>query len=109
MLAALFGSESAEKVLMYLFTRENGYASEIADFYSVSLSVIQKQLAKFELAGILISQPIGKSRVYSFNPRYPFLGELKAILNKAFSFYAPEEKEKLEFNRRRPRRSGKPL
>ena len=109
MLASLFGSENAERVLVFLLIRENGYPSEIAKFYSVSLSVIQKQLTKFELAGILVSQRVGRSLVYSFNPRYAFLTELKALLNKALEFYPLAEKERLEFNRRRPRRSNKPL
>ena len=38
---------------MFLNIRESRYPSEIATFYSVSLSVAQKQLEKFELAGIL--------------------------------------------------------
>jgi len=95
--------------LIYLLSREKGYPSEIAGFYSVSLSMMQKQLMKFELAGILVSQRVGKSLIYSFNPRYAFLAELKALLNKAFEFYSPEEKERLEFNRRRPRISCKQL
>ena len=109
MLAQLFGSENAERVLVFLLTREKGYPSEIAAFYSVSLSVIQKQLEKFELAGILVCQNVGRSKVYSFNPRYTFLPELKALLSKAFEFYPASQKEDLENNRRRPRRSNKPL
>jgi len=109
MLETLFGSENAEKVLLYLHLREQGYPTEIASFYNANLYAIQKQLEKFELAGILVKQKIGRSQVYSYNPRYTFLPELKALLNKAYDFYPSEQKEKLEYNRRRPRRSNKPL
>ena len=102
MLASLFGSENAERVLIFLLLREEGYAAEIVRFFNVSLSMIQKQLKKFELAGVLIKKDIGKNKLYSFNPRYAFLSELKALLEKAYEFYPPEQKEALEYNRRRP-------
>ena len=109
MLASLFGSENAERVFIYLLTRDKGYPTEIAAFFSVSLFAIQKQLEKFELAGILVSQNVGRSRVFSFNPRYIFLPEFKALLSRAYEFYPAQVKEDLENNRRRPRRSNKPL
>jgi hypothetical protein len=62
-----------------------------------------------ELGGILVSFSKGRTRLYSFNPRYPFLKELKGILDKALSFYPESEREKLLMNRRRPRMRGKPL
>ena len=109
MVETILGSENAEKVLMYLFVREKGYASEIADYFNVDLSPIQKQLLKFESGGVLVSTLVGRTRIFQFNPSYAFLSELKALLNKAFQFYPPEEVEQLKMNRRRPRRTGKPL
>ncbi|MHC1739481.1 MAG: ArsR family transcriptional regulator [Anaerolineaceae bacterium] len=109
MLSPLFGSENAEKIFIFLLTREKGYPTEIAAFFDVNLFAVQKLAEKFEIAGILISEKIGRSRVYSFNPRYIFLPELKALVLRAYEFYPPEVKEELENNRRRPRRSGKPL
>jgi hypothetical protein len=47
--------------------------------------------------------------VYTFNPRYAILEELKALLEKALSFYPKELREELLLNRRRPRLRGKPL
>ncbi|MBI2330848.1 MAG: hypothetical protein HYU84_01485 [Chloroflexi bacterium] len=54
------------------------------------------------------SQGVGRTRLYTFNPRYPFLRELLALLEKALAFYPREEQERLLMNRRRPRRKGKP-
>ncbi|HNF93728.1 MAG TPA: hypothetical protein PLQ75_03670 [Anaerolineales bacterium] len=109
MIEVLLGSKNAERVLLYIFTREEGYAREIASFYNTDLKPIQMQLDKFEKGGVLVSRSIGRTRPYEFNPRYPFLNELKALLEKALSFYPAKEKEELQMNRRRPRARGKTL
>jgi hypothetical protein len=109
MLEPLLGSTSAERVLMFILARNEGYVREIARFSGGDPDSIQKQLAKFESSGVLVSKSAGRTRLYSFNPRYPFFKQLKELLEKAMSFYAREEREKLLMNRRRPRRRGKPL
>ena len=109
MIEVLLGSKNAERVLLYPFTREEGYAREIASFYNPDLKPIQMQLDKFEKGGVLVSRSIGRTRPYEFNPRYPFLNELKALLEKALSFYSAKEQEELQMNRRRPRAKGKTL
>jgi predicted transcriptional regulator len=103
MLASLLGSKNAERVLIFVFAREEGYAREIARFFETDLKSIQNQLDKLEVAGILSSRAVGRTRPYTFNPRYPFLAELKSLLEKALTFYPEEEREKLVMNRRRPR------
>ena len=109
MLIPLLGSENSERVLIFLLKREEGYAREIAPFFEASLYAIQKQLDKFEQGGLLVSRKVGRTRLYIFNPRYPFLIELKTLLEKAYSFYPEEVRESLEMNRRRPRKKDKPL
>ncbi len=109
MIEVLLGSKNAERVLVYLFMREEGYAREIASFYNTDLKPIQMQLDKFEKGGVLVSRSIGRTRPYEFNPRYPFLNELRALLEKALSFYPAKEQEELTMNRRRPRAKGKEL
>lgn len=109
MLEALFGSKNRERVLQFILANNEGYAKEIADFYSSSLDPIQKQLERLENEGVLISRSVGRTRLFSFSPRYLFLPELTALLEKARSFYPPEEIERLTMSRKRPRRTGKPL
>jgi DNA-binding MarR family transcriptional regulator len=108
-LEPLLGSTNAERVLIFMLVRKEGYIREIARFFGADPDSIQKQLVKLEAGGVLVSSPVGRTRLYSFNPRYPFLKELKALLEKTLTFYTQEEQEKLLMNRRRPRRSGKPL
>src|SRR5262245_21122767 len=109
MIESLLGSKNAERVLMYLLARDEGYAREIATFYKTDLKSIQLQLDKFEKSGILASRTVGRTRPYVFNPRYPFLRELKALLEKTLSFYPTKEQGDLIMNRRRPRARGKNL
>ncbi|HRQ31492.1 MAG TPA: hypothetical protein PLM89_00140 [Anaerolineales bacterium] len=109
MIESLLGSKNAERVLIYIFSREEGYAREIASFYGTDLKSVQLQLDKFEKSGVLASRSVGRTRPYVFNPRYPFLTELKALLEKALSFYSAKEREELTMNRRRPRARGKSL
>ena len=109
MLEPILGSTSSERVLIFVLARKEGYAREIARFFETDLDPIQKQLEKLELGGVLVSRTAGRTRLYEFNPRYPFLKELRGLLEKALSFYTDEERERLLMNRRRPRRRGKPL
>lgn len=108
MLEAILGSLNSERVLMFLVNRDKGYAKEIADFYQVALSPIQKQLDKLELGSVLASEKIGRTRLYCFNPRYPLLNELNLFLTKALIYYPESMRIKLKKGRTRPRRSGKP-
>jgi hypothetical protein len=109
MLEAILGSTSKERVLIYLYAREKGYAREIARMFKAGLTPIQKQLEALEVANIVYCEPQGRTLVYAFNPRYPFIKELKDLLEKVLSYYPPEEQEALLMARRRPRRQGKPL
>lgn len=109
MLEPILGSTNAERVLVFLLAREEGYAREMARFFETDLDPIQKQLDKFETGGVLVSRKAGRTVLYSFNPRYAFLQELKDLLVKALEFYPEGERERLLMARRRPRRRGKPL
>ena len=109
MLEGLLGSRNRERTLQFILARSEGYANEIAYFFSSSVDPIQKQLERLELHSILVSKKVGRTRVFMFNPRYAFLAELEALLKKAREYYPPEELEKLIMTRKRPRRKGKPL
>ena len=107
MLEPLLGSTNAERVLIFILAREEGYASEMAAFYDTDLYGIQKQLDKLENGGVLASRTAGRTRLYRFSPRYAFLKELQALLRKALSAYPPAEQDRLLIVRRRPRRRSK--
>lgn len=110
MLDALFGNKTAARVLLYLQNYEEGYAPEIAGTFRLSTTAVQNQLRKLEEdEGVLASRLIGRTRLYTWNPRYPFLKQLRALLAEALK-YLPEDEIKAYFRKRkRPRRAGKPL
>ncbi len=110
MLEAIFGNASAEKVLLYLEQYEEGYATAIArTFDDLSLNMAQRQLERFERAGALVSSLKGRTRLYTWNPRYAFRNELRALLKTALAQLPAAERKRYFAERRRPRRAGKPL
>lgn len=109
MLEGIFGNASAEKVLLYLEQYDEGYATAIArTFDGLSLHMAQRQLERFERAGALSSTLKGRTRIYTWNPRYPFLKELRALLARGLHALPPADRKRFFSERRRPRRAGKP-
>ena len=109
MLEGVFGNASAEKILLYLEQYGEGYATAIArSFDGLSLHMAQRQLDRFERAGALVSLLRGRTRLYTWNARYPFQKELRALLAKALDALPAAERKRYFSERRRPRRAGKP-
>ena len=109
MLEPLLGSTNAERVLLFILTRDQGYASEIAKFFDTDLYGIQKQMDKLESGGVLISYKAGKTVLFQFNPRYAFLKELRTLLDKALAYYPQEEQDRLRKIMRIPAAAGHPF
>jgi sugar-specific transcriptional regulator TrmB len=109
MLESLFGNSIVEKILFYLATYGEGYPLGIARTFGVPVNRIQQQLRRLEGGGIVVSRLFGKVRLYTYNPRYPFLKELTALISRALEFVPESEKEAYYRKRTRPRRVGKPL
>jgi predicted ArsR family transcriptional regulator len=109
MLQSLLGSDDAERVLLFLTDRGSGYGREIAEFWGTSVSGIQRQLDKLEAGGVIEGKMVGRTRVYTWNQCWVFQDELAQLLKKAVSFLSEKDRARLQENRRRPRRRGKPL
>lgn len=111
MLEKLFGNAVIEKILFFLLKNEKSYGAELSKVLKTPLYSVQKALIRLEDAGIIVALEEGKTRVFQFNPRYPFLRELKAFLEKAYTFLPIEYKKQIYEapKRTRPRRTGKPL
>lgn len=109
MLKSIFGSLSRERVLTFIAAREEGYASEIVDFWKCPDMPIKRELNLLEQDGVLTAKNYGRTVIYRFNSRYFLRKELQALLLKYIESFPPEIKEKLLFNRRRPRSKGKDI
>lgn len=111
MLESLFGTPIIEKILFFLVVNNKCYPSQLKEVFQNPLYSFQRALARLEKGGVVMSYREGKTLVYQFNPRYPFLPELESFLRRAYSFFPEEIKEKYyePIIRKRPRRQGKPL
>jgi hypothetical protein len=108
-LKGLLRAETQEMILIYLLLRGAGYGRSIAEFYQIPSNPVQKQLARLEADGVVVSELVGKVRNYELNPRYPFLEPLTALLQAAAKAYPQELVSSLMIQRTRPRQTGKPL
>lgn len=95
MLTDLFGSKSAERILLFLLVNEYCFPSEVQRACKVPLTPLQSSFRKLEKAGILLATMQRKNRLYRFNQEYPLLSELRSLLKKAFIHLPPEEKRTL--------------
>jgi len=109
MLESLFGNATIEKILFYLEVYRQGYPKGISRLFGIPVNGIQQQLKRLEEGSIVVSFLQGRTRLYQFNPRYPFLKELKSLIDRALEFLPEKEISKYYRQRTRPRRAGKPL
>lgn len=108
MLEILFGNNTKEKALLYLYTHGEGFPQEIRKNLDVSLLSVQLQLKRLEEGGILVCRKRDRTLVYQLNTRYFFYKELVALLEKLLLSLPKEIRKKYYTPRLRPRRIGKP-
>lgn len=108
MLEAVFGSLTAERVLLFLHRYGEAYGRQTAVALDIPVSEIQKQLRKFESGGLLVSRLVGRTRVYGWNPRSVFVRPLRQLLQSILENLPAEQRGPFVDGRRRPRRAGKP-
>ncbi len=105
----LFGNTTVSKLLLFIARFGEGYPSQIARNFDITVSMVQQQLDRLETGGILVSQLKGKTRMYTMSPRYPFKKELLALLHKGLDSIPKKEIDVYYSKRMRPRRRKKPL
>ena len=106
-LDGIFGNRSAAQVLLFLEAYGSGHASRIADTYGVSVNGVQRQLRRLEVAGILVSRTVGRSRVFEFNTRIPSVRNLRVFLASELDLLPESDVRAYYRQRQRPRRMGK--
>jgi hypothetical protein len=106
-LEALFGSRSASQVLLFLQNYGEGHARRIATTFGVSHMGIQRQLSRFEAAGLLVSRLVGNTRVFTWNPRSSVARDLRPFLEAELGRMPADVTREYFRQRQRPRRSGK--
>lgn len=109
MISTIFGNQVAAKLMLYLFHHGEAYASGAAKDMEIALSQVQKQLDKFEKAGVLVSKRLGTTRIYQFNPKLGVVKKLKDLIEAFYESMSLHEREQMFSVRRRPRAKGKPV
>lgn len=105
----IVANPTVEKLLLFLQNYGEGHARAIASTFGLALSGVQRQLLRLEAEGVLVSQLKGRTRVFQWNPRYALRAELAALLEKALLLTPEDQRQSWFLQRRRPRRTGKPL
>jgi len=81
MLDKLFGNETIAQIFLNLFHYDEVYCALIEKNTGIGSRAILNQLSKLEEASILVSREVGRTRLYQFNPKSPFIKPLKEIIN----------------------------
>ncbi len=93
MLDGLLGSQSVQKILLFLFVNGKCYGTQLQRQLNTSLTPVQKALLRLEKGGVVMSYYEGKTRLYQFDPGYPLLEELELLLKKAYTLLPAHEKK----------------
>ncbi len=108
-LAEILGSAAAEATLLHLFHYGESYGRAVAADFGISLDSVQKQLDKFERAGILLCMRQGRTLVYSWNPRSRAASRLKDLVGIYYESLPDEIHQQKLSTRRRHRSKDKPI
>ena len=106
---AVFGTATRDRVLIRLALSENGlHVRELARQIESSANAVHRVVIGLERAGVVVSRPVGTTRIVLLNRRWYGAVELRALLERLAHAY-PEVEERARTYRERPRRIGKPL
>lgn len=109
MLETIFGSETVATILLNIYHYEAIHARAIARNMGKVHGGIVLQLDRLEAGGLLVSKEVGRTRVYSFNPKSPYTEPVKKIVQITYDALPVKVKDKLFQERTRPRAKGKPV
>lgn len=107
MLDKIFGNETIALIYLNLFHYGEIYSALIEKNTGVGSRAVLNQLSKMEEVGILVSRSVGRTRLYQFNPKSPFVKPIKEIIQISYSNMPLKLKEKMFKERMRPRAKGK--
>ena len=108
-LEAIFGNRTAAWTLLFLQSYGEAYAKRVADTYEISVNLVQAQLRRLEDNGVLVSRQVGRTRVFTWNPRSASVRNLREFLEAELKLLPKDVTQRYFRQRQRPRRAGKPL
>ena len=109
MLEKIFGNKTLAMIFLNLYHYGEVYSGLIEKNIDTGSRAILNQLSKMEEAGIFVSRSVGRTRLYTFNPKSPFVKPIKKIIEIVYSNLSIKQKEKMFKERVRPRAKGKEI
>ena len=107
-LSSPFGGQARTRVLVALRLLDSSFPRELSRILEVPVSAVSRAHAGLERDALVVGRLVGRSRVYTINPRYFAKQELEGYLLRLSDADA-ELRGRIAQLRRRPRRTGKPL
>lgn len=88
MLDSLITSKTRVKLLIKFFSNSGnrGYLRGLAEEFQESTNSIRVELNRLSEAGLLVSEPKGKTKNYRANQLHPLYGEMQSIVAKYLGF-----------------------
>ena len=103
-----FGGQTRTRVLLALRLLDESYPRELARVLDVPVNGVQIALKGLERDGLVAGRMLGRTRVFTLNPRYFARDELARFLLR-LAEAEPDLRARVGELRRRPRRTGKPV
>lgn len=107
-LEALFGNRTAAWTILFLQSYGEAYATRVADTFEIRVNLVQSQLRRLEESGLLVSREVGRTRLFTWNPRSLTAKNLRNFLEAELKQLPKDVTQKYFRQRQRPRRPGKP-
>ena len=108
-LGDVLGSRAAEAVLLHVYHYGESYGRAVSSDFGLTLYPIQRQLDKFEKAGVLVRKTHGRTVVFTWNAKSRFAKRMKDLVEVVYEGMPLEEREARFSVRRRPRSKDKPI
>lgn len=108
-LGEVFGGSAAEAVMLHVYHYGESYGRAISSDFNISLFPVQRQLDKFERAGVLVCKKQGKTLLFTWNLKSRFAKRVKDLVEVVYEGMSLEEREMRFPVRRRPRTKDKPI
>ena len=106
---AVFGSRTAGQVMLFLEHYGEAHGRQIARAFDIPASMVHKQLKRLESGGLIVGRDVGRTRVFTWNPRSQTAKHLRLFLRAELDALPEDVIDRYFRERNRPRATGKPV
>jgi DNA-binding transcriptional ArsR family regulator len=104
---SVFGGRTAGQVMLFLEYYGEAHCNQIARAFGVAPSAVYKQLKRFESGGLIVARSVGRTSVFTWNPRNRTSKNLRLFLAAELESLPETVIDRYFRERNRPRATGK--